>query len=83
MFYIFPHKINISIKNIILPLFVVLFFSIPHGSRAREARPVTKTDIGIKLIYPKLVNTFYELSGNKLFWFSGDEYAHSLRQLLQ
>lgn len=89
MFYIFHlgSKTNNVFKNIIPNLFFALLFSIPHCSIAREIVPVCKitndTNSGIKLIYPKLVNNFYELRDNQLFWFLPNENSHSLRQLLK
>ena len=69
-----------------ITLFAILF-TIPYCLIARDDQPVYNnsrdTNSLSKLIYPKLVNSFYQLRSNQLFWFLPDTNSYSLRQLLK
>ena len=65
----------------------VIVFTIPYFLIARDNRHVYNhsrdTNSSSELVYPKLVNSFYELRSNRLFWFLPDTNSYSLRQLLK
>ena len=69
-----------------IALFAILF-TIPFCLIARDDRPVYNNSCDTtsvsELVYPKLVNSFYELTGNQLFWFLPDTNSYSLRQILR
>ncbi len=75
---------NIPERSIML---LAILFAIPYCLIARNDGPVYNrsrdTNSVSELIYPKLVNSFYELRGNHLFWFLSDTNSFSLRQLLK
>ena len=68
-------------------MFFAIFFAIPYCLMARNYLPVYHsshdTNRISELIYPKLVNSFYEPRGNHLFWFLSDTNSSTLRQLLK
>ena len=78
------NKMNF-LKRIVL--LVTILFAIPIFLMARKDAPlqnrVIDTSYVANLLYPKLVNNFYELRSNKLFWFLPDTNSYSLRQLLK
>ncbi len=86
MTYQSHHQYLMNILKRSIALFAILF-TIPYCLIARDDQPVynnNRDTTGIsKLIYPKLVDSFYELRSNQLFWFLPDTNSYSLRQLLK
>ncbi len=78
------NKMNF-LKRIIL--LITILFAVPIFLMARKdaslQNRVIDTSYVANLLYLKLVNNFYELRSNKLFWFLPDSNSYSLRQLLK
>ena len=88
MFYIFHlgRKPTMFLKilfQICFLLYCLVFLIVQLPGNVPVCKITNDTNSGIKLIYPKLVNNFYELRDNQLFWFLPNENSHSLRQLLK
>ena len=86
MIYLFYQRHIMNLLKHIILLFAILF-TIPYCLIARDDRPVYNnsrdTNSMSELVYPKLVNSFYELRSNQLFWFLSDTNSYTLRQLLK
>ena len=80
------YKISKVLKSIIIMMLLTLFVCAPNYSITSKADSLStpgNIDNLLKLHYPALVENFYELRNNRLFWFSLNENSHFLRQLLK